>query len=194
MSSFLLLLSAAEGLTNVHTPTEAVALLSNKSFAGGVVVDTRPRTEYIKSHLVGAVLFSTVDLSECATSDVPVAFYCSAGMASYSAAATFSASGGRLVYAIGTHDDLKAAGAKTESGMPEEMSALCVQPRSFSQEKGADDDHAREVDLVIACSVVSFVVLAVAAICCYCAYATSKRECAAVSDTVATKEAKLAAP
>ena len=98
--------------TTTLTATEAAGQLSEFD----VIVDVRSQAAYEQSHVQGAVLQSRASLDGCETRKV--AFYCSAGSASQSAADSYAAQTGEgsQAYAIGTLDELAAAGVPTESG------------------------------------------------------------------------------
>ena len=91
-----------------------------------VIVDVRGEQAYRQSHVKGAVLRSKASLEWC--NKKKVAFYCSSGGASASAANSYARqSDSDESYAIGTLENLAAAGVPTESGMPDQ-SARCAPP------------------------------------------------------------------
>lgn len=92
-----------------------------------VIIDVRGASSYEQGHVRGAILQSRIPrngLDGCETRKV--AFYCSVGSASESAASRYArSSSSSQSYAIGTLDDLQGAGVQVESGMPSDHNPRC---------------------------------------------------------------------
>lgn len=159
---------------------------------GMVIVDIRTKANYLAGHIMGAHLFSEVDLSKCP--DMDVLYYCDTGMAAkLTARRRASKDSQNTHYALGSYAGIKEVDPQLiEIGEPAAKRDPCTGHLSQAewmewvepeQEENAQDDHSLPVGAIVAIAVTGAIAgMTATLIAVYCVYrARMKKEAAALA-------------
>ena len=152
-----------------------------------LIVDVRGESSYRESHVSGAVLMSQTSLEGC--ENRRVAFYCSSGAASESAANSYARSAASDdAYAIGTLERLRQAGVPTEAGGPSDESR---RPCASASSSSAPDQTVLVAALALGIGGAALLFGAVLVWRCACRKQSAATTTVAKSEEEATAEKKL---